>query len=97
MHLEGLQGTVGCLSRSLSALSVSGPQGFSDTCSCASSLGRRLLFEETPDSAQYGGVHRRHHTARLRVLLAGMINAKQSWRASRHFSLRAMRKLVERT
>src|SRR5216683_1509356 len=55
----------------------------------------RLFFEEAPNPAQDGRVHRGCDTASLRILLVWWEHAKQSWRAGRHFSLSAVRKFVE--
>src|SRR5260370_23888960 len=55
----------------------------------------RLFFEEAPNPAQDGSVHRGCDTASLRILLAWVVHAKQSSRAGRHFSLSSVPKFVE--
>src|SRR6266567_3648715 len=52
-------------------------------------------FKETPDAAQNSGIHRGRYAAGLRILLAGVIHAVQTWRARRNFRLRAVHEFVQ--
>ena len=91
--MEASTNIQGKIARLLSGNPAIAPQGLPDTA--PREIG--LVFQKAPDAAQNGGVHGGRYTARLRILLAGVVDAEQTRRARRNFRFRAMRKLVERT
>src|SRR5579863_5134215 len=56
-----------------------------------------LLFEESPDASQHSFVHHRRQPARLRILLARMVNAKHPWRIARQLRLGTVSEHERRT
>src|SRR6267143_4166374 len=56
---------------------------------------QELLFQETFDPVQDGGIHRRRYPAGLRVLLARVVHPEQLRKVGGHFSFCAVREFVE--
>src|SRR5207244_532563 len=80
----------------LSANPAIGPQGFPDMLRSRTASRERLFSKEVPNSAQHRGIHGRGNAPRLGILLAGVVDAKQSRTARRHLGFRAVPKLVGR-
>src|SRR5205823_9621868 len=77
----------------LSANPAIGPQGFPDMLRSRTA---RLFSKEVPNSSQHRAIHGGSNAPGLGILLAGVVDAKQSRTARRHLGFRAVRKLVGR-
>lgn len=78
MHLEGPPDTNDGGPDNCRQIPSSPRQGF-PTLRGLECRGTGLIFQEAPDSAQDVGIHGGSDAAGLRILLAGVVDAEQSW------------------
>src|SRR5882762_7118023 len=95
MHLEGPPDTNGRGQDNCRQIPSSPRQGL-PTLWELECRGTGLILQEAPDSAQDCGIHGGSDAAGLCILLAGVVDAEQSWRARGDLGFRAMREFVQR-